>query len=200
MSEARLSAPSAERNRGPILRAIGPHLPPTGLVLEIASGTGEHVTFFAAERPGLTWQPTDPDADRRASIDAWTSALPNVRPAIALDAASATWPLAHADAILCINMIHISPWSATLGLFTGAARILPPAGVLALYGPYRRRDIPMQPGNDAFDADLKRRDPAWGLRELETVADLAAQNGFGPPAIVEMPADNLTLVFRLSQT
>ena len=192
----RLSAPSAARNRGPILQAILPHLPRTGLVLEIASGTGEHVAYFAAENPGLTWQPTDPDADRQASIDAWTSDLPNVRPAATLDASSADWPFSHADAILCINMIHISPWSATVGLIIGAARLLPTGGILALYGAYRRRNVPLEPGNQEFDADLKRRDPAWGLRELETVADLAAQSGFGPPLVVDMPSNNLTVIFH----
>ena len=194
--ERRLSAPSALRNRGPILDAIGPHLPPTGLVLEIASGTGEHVAYFAAERPALTWQPTDPDSDRRRSIDAWSASRPNIRPALALDAASPEWPVARADAILCINMIHISPWSATEGLLAGAARILPSGGLLALYGPYRRRDQKMQPGNQAFDADLRQRDPAWGLRVLEDVADLAATHGFDAPAIVPMPADNLTLLLH----
>ena len=193
--DARLSAPSAARNREPILAAIGPFLPRSGLVLEIASGTGEHVAHFAAARPELTWQPTDPVPERRRSIDAWTAHLPNVRPAAELDAASA-WPIAHADAVVCINMVHISPWHATEGLVAGAARVLPPGGLLALYGPYRRRGIPMEPGNAAFDADLRRRDPAWGLRDVETVVALAASAGFAPPEIVAMPADNLCLLFR----
>lgn len=164
-------------------------------MLEIASGTGEHVAYFAAARPGLIWQPTDPEPERRASIDAWTAGLPNVRPACPLDAASAKWPVSCADGVLCINMIHISPWSASEGLFAGASRVLPPGGLLALYGPYRR-DRPMEPGNAAFDADLRGRNPAWGLRSVQAVGDLARACGFGPPDIVAMPSDNLTLLFR----
>ena len=194
--DARLYAPSALRNRGPILEAISPHLPIAGLVLEIASGTGEHVAYFSAARPGLLWQPTDPEPDRRASIDAWTAGLPNVRPACPLDAASAEWTVAHADVVLCINMVHISPWSASEGLFSGASRILSPGGLVALYGPYRRQDGPMQPGNTAFDADLRDRNPEWGLRTVEAVSHLARSCGFGPPDIVAMPSDNLTLLFR----
>lgn len=194
--DPRLYAPSAARNRGPILDAIGPHLPATGLVLEIASGTGEHVAHFAAARPELTWQPTDPDPERRASIDAWTAGLPNVRPACALDASEADWPVSRADGVLCINMIHISPWRASEGLFRGASRILPSGGVVALYGPYRRGDRPMEPGNAAFDADLRARNPEWGLRTIEAVSDLARSHGFGSPDIIAMPSDNLTLLFR----
>lgn len=194
--DLRLSAPSALRNRGPILEILRPHLPQTGLVLEIASGTGEHVAYLAAALPSLTWQPTDPAPDRRASIDAWVSDLPNVRPACDLDTQHIDWPIARADAILCVNMIHISPWSATEGLFAGAARILPPGGLLALYGPYRRDNRPLEPGNQAFDLDLKSRDPAWGLRTVEAVTALASASGFGPPTIAEMPSDNLTLLFH----
>ncbi len=194
--DSRLYAPSAARNRGPILEAIGPYLPETGLVLEIASGTGEHVVHFAAARPGLTWQPTDPEPERRASIDAWTSDLANVRRACPLDAASAEWPVTKAACVLCINMIHISPWSAAEGLFAGASRILSPGGLLVLYGPYRWRDRPMEPGNAAFDDDLRRRNPAWGLRAIEDVSDLARSSGFGPADVIAMPSDNLTLLFR----
>ena len=194
--DLRLSAPSALRNRGPILEILRPHLPQTGLVLEIASGTGEHVAYLAAALPSLTWQPTDPAPDRRASIDAWVSDLPNVRPACDLDTQHIDWPIARADAILCVNMIHISPWSATEGLFAGAARILPPGGLLALYGPYRRDNRPLEPGNQAFDLDLKSRNPAWSLRTVEAVTALASASGFGPPTIAEMPSDNLTLLFR----
>ncbi|MCI0753700.1 DUF938 domain-containing protein [Teichococcus vastitatis] len=194
--DPRRSAPSALRNREPILRALRPHLPAGGLVLEVASGTGEHVAHLAAALPGLRWQPTEPDDANRASIDAWCAGLPNVLPALPLDAAAAGWPVARADAVLCINMIHIAPWAAAQGLVAGAARVLPAGGLLALYGPYRRRGRPMEPGNAAFDADLRRRDPAWGLREVEAVAELAAAAGFGPPGVVAMPADNLTLLFR----
>ncbi len=193
---ARLSAPSALRNRDPILSVLRAHLPSSGIVLEIASGTGEHITHFAAALPSLDWQPTDPEPDRRASIDSWAATQPNVRPAIPLDATAPVWPITHADAVLCINMIHIAPWIAAEGLIAGAARLLPPGGLLALYGPYRRAGQPMEPGNAAFDADLRRRDPAWGLREVETVAALATASGFEPPALETMPADNLMLLFR----
>lgn len=194
--DPRLSAPSALRNRGPILETLRPQLPRAGLVLEIASGTGEHVAYFAAALPGLTWQPSDPDPARRTSIDGWTADLPNVRPACDLDAQRAEWPVSHADCILCINMIHISPWSATLGLLAGTARILPPGGLLALYGPFRRGDRPLEPGNQAFDQDLRSRDPAWGLRTVEAVSTVAKSHGFGDPAIAEMPSDNLMLLFH----
>src|SRR3954451_24965057 len=131
MSDARLFAPSAARNRAPILEALRPHLPTSGIVLEIASGTGEHVAHFAAALPELTWQPSDPGPERRASIDAWTAGLPNVRPARALDAVSSDWPIKRADAVLCINLIQIAPWAAAEGLVAGAAGILPPEGLLA---------------------------------------------------------------------
>ncbi len=194
--DPRLSAPSVARNRAPILEALRPHLPTSGTVLEIASGTGEHVAHFAAALPRLLWQPTDLAPEHRASIDAWSTGLANVLPACALDAASAVWPIEQADAVLCINMVHIAPWSAAEGLVAGAARILPTGGLLALYGPYRRSGAPMEPGNAAFDADLRSRDPAWGLRAVEDVAALASDAGFGQPTIVAMPADNLTVLFR----
>ena len=198
--DPRLSAPSAARNRGPILDVLRPYLPKAGLVLEIASGTGEHVAYFAEALPGLTWQPTDPAPDRRASIDAWTSGLPNVRPAYDLDTQQTEWPTSRADAVLCINLIHISPWSATEGLFAGAARVLSPGGlqggVLALYGPYRRGNTPPEPGNQAFDIVLRSRNPAWGLRTVEAVTALASSCGFDPPIVAPMPADNLTLLFH----
>jgi SAM-dependent methyltransferase len=196
LTVARLSAPSALRNREPILDVLRDHLPTAGLVLEIASGTGEHVAHFAVALPELIWQPTDPEPDRRASIDAWAAALPNVRPAVPLDTAAADWPIPQADAVLCINMIHIAPWPAAEGLVAGAGRLLGPGGLLVLYGPYRRAGQPMEPGNAAFDADLRRRNPAWGLREVGAVVALTAASGFGQPEIVAMPSDNLMLVFR----
>ncbi len=191
-------APAATRNRGPILDVLRKFLPATGLVLEIASGTGEHAAHFAAAFPHLEFQPSDPDAEARASIDAWRDevALVNLRPAIALDAQSSDWPFAHAAAILCINMIHISPWAATQGLIAGAARILPAGGLLYLYGPYRRAGIPTAPSNDAFDADLRRRNPAWGLRNLEDVVDLAAQASLDHVDTIDMPANNLSVMFK----
>ena len=193
--DARIFAPSAARNRDPILQGLRRHLPPSGTVLEVASGSGEHVVHFAASLPGLTWQPTDPQPDRRASIDRWAAGHPTVMPALALDA-TGDWPIQHADVVLCINMIHIAPWQAAEGLVAGAARILPSGGLLALYGPFRRAGLPIEPGNAAFDADLRTRNPAWGLRELEVVASLAAGAGFGPPVIDPMPANNLLVLFR----
>jgi hypothetical protein len=196
---ARRYAPAAARNREPIHDILRSQLPERGLVLEIASGTGEHVVFFAARSAAdLIWQPTDPGADDRASIDAWVreTQLVNVRPAIALDAASPDWPIDKADAVVCINMIHISPWAATLGLIVGAARILPAGAMLYLYGPYARGGQHTAPSNAAFDEDLRRRNPAWGVRNLETVAEVAEASGFGPPTVFEMPANNLSVIFR----
>lgn len=196
--DPRRFAPAAARNRDPILDAIRGHLPAAGLVLEVASGSGEHAIHFAAALPGLAFQPSDPDAAARASIDAWAAAsgLPNIRPALAIDAAAPGWPLAAADAVVCINMIHIAPWAAAEGLMRGAAAILPPGAPLILYGPYRRGGAHTAPSNAAFDADLRGRNPAWGVRDLEAVAALAAAQGFGPPTVIEMPANNLTVVFR----
>lgn len=196
----RLKAPAAARNRDPILAVLRDVLPESGLVLEIASGTGEHVVHFAAALPGLDWQPSDPDAASRASIAAWVAAsgLVNVRAPLMLDAASGEWPVSHADAIICINMIHISPWAATEGLMAGAGRLLPEGGVLYLYGPYRRTGHPMAPSNEAFDADLKSRNPLWGLRNLDDVVALAAQHGLELVQVREMPANNLSVVFRRS--
>lgn len=191
-------APAAARNRQPILEVLQRHLPDEGLVLEFASGTGQHVVHFAQALPRLTFQPSDPNDSARASIDDWAAslALANVRPALALDAAAGNWPVAKADAIVCINMIHISPWEATVGLIEGAARLLPAGGTLYLYGPYRRAGHPTAPSNEEFDRDLKSRNPAWGLRTLEDVAALAARHGFAAPTIIEMPANNLSVVFR----
>lgn len=191
-------APAAGRNRQPILEILQAELPEEGLVLEIASGSGEHTAHFAAALPDLVFQPSDPDALARASIDAWRDelGLVNVRPALALDAASTGWPLERANAILCINMIHISPWTATVGLMAGAARLLPSAGLLYLYGPYHREGRPTAPSNAAFDRDLQQRNPAWGLRHLEDICALAAAHGFSSPRVVDMPANNLSLLFR----
>jgi SAM-dependent methyltransferase len=173
-------------------------LPAEGLVLEIASGTGEHVVHFAAALPGLTFQPSDPSADARASIDDWVrmQGLGNVRAALALDAAGDAWPIERADAVLCCNMIHIAPWEAAIGLIAGAAHVLPAGGTLYLYGPYRREGRHTAPSNEAFDRDLRQRDPAWGVRDLEAVMSLAEDRGFGPPEIIDMPANNLSLIFK----
>jgi SAM-dependent methyltransferase len=200
-NDPRRFAPATMRNREPILKALKQHLPHQGLVLEVASGSGEHITHFAAALAGddghLQFQPSDPDATARASIDAWVRelGLSNIRPAIALDAAAEPWPLTNADAVLCINMIHISPWPATVGLLRSAARIVPPGGLLYLYGPYRRGGQ-MVPSNQAFDESLRAQNPAWGIRDLEAVGALAADHGFAAPVIQEMPANNLSVMFR----
>lgn len=195
---AQQSAPAALRNRAVILDVLSPHLPPGGLMLELASGTGEHALFFAQARQDVTFQPTDYDPSARASIDAYAeeAGLPNLRPALFLDATQPdTWPIDRADAVLCVNMIHISPWEATVGLIAGAARILPAGGKLMLYGPYFREGVETAPSNLAFDDSLRARNPAWGIRRLEDVAALAAEAGFSAPKVTEMPANNLTLVF-----
>ena len=191
-------APAAQRNRQPILEVLQPRLPTDGLVLEIASGTGEHIVHFAAAAPHLTFQPSDPDEGARASIDDWVQSLglANVRPALEIDVTSAAWPVERAAAVLCSNMIHIAPWEAAIGLIAGAGRIPPAGGLLFTYGPYRRGGRHTAPSNEAFDLDLRRRNPAWGVRDLETVAALAAEYGFDPPTIAEMPANNLSLLFK----
>ena len=191
-------APATARNRQPILDVLRPRLPARGLVLEIASGSGEHIVYFAEALPGLDFQPSDPSDDARASIDDWvlTQGLDNVRPALALDAAGDVWPIEHADAVLCCNMIHIAPWEAAVGLIAGAAHVLPPGGTLYLYGPYLRDGRHTAPSNEAFDRDLRQRDPAWGVRDLEAVASLAGDRGFGPPEVIDMPANNMSLVFK----
>jgi SAM-dependent methyltransferase len=198
-NDQRRYAPAAARNREPIRDVLRRHLPQRGRVLEIASGTGEHVTFLAqSSDPGLVFQPSDADASARESIDAWTKALAlsNVLPAVALDVTSPDWPTSEVDAVLCINMIHIAPWSAAESLVRGASHILKPNGMLYLYGPFRRGGRHTGPGNEAFDRELRNRDPAWGVRDLEAVVALAGANGFGTPSVETMPADNLSLVFR----
>ncbi len=193
------SAPAALRNRDPILAVLRHSLPERGLVLEIAAGTGEHAVHCAAALPGLDWQPADQDEAALASITAWRSgaALPNLRAPVQLDAAHPeSWPIERADAIVNINMIHISPWAATQGLMAGAGRLLPPGGVLYLYGPYIEPGVETAPSNRAFDESLRARNPAWGLRRLDEVADLAAQHGLGLDQRIAMPANNLSLVFR----
>lgn len=195
MTDPRRHAPATTRNRDAIAAVLREVLPPAGLVLEVASGTGEHCAHFAGLFPALEWQPGDPDAQALGSIAAWCEGLPNVRPPIALDAAG-DWPVARADAVLCINMVHISPWAVTLGLFAGAARVLPTGAPLYLYGPYRRAGVPTAPSNEAFDESLKARNPEWGLRDLEEVTRVAEQAGFASERLVEMPANNLSVVYR----
>ncbi|HEX3500981.1 MAG TPA: DUF938 domain-containing protein [Stellaceae bacterium] len=198
MMDARRYAPATERNRDAILAVLASHLPARGLVLELASGSGEHAAHFAAALPGLVFQPSDPDAASRASIDAWAALAGqgNLRPAIALDAAAPRWPIEAADAVLCINMIHIAPSAAACGLVRGAARILAPGGILYLYGPYKRGGRHTAPSNDAFDRSLRARNAEWGVRDIEAVAALAEAAGFAAPLIEPMPSNNLSLIFR----
>ena len=198
MSDPRRYAPATLRNRDAILAVLERQLPARGLVLELASGSGEHAVHFAARLPGLDFQPSDPDAASRASIVAWreSAGLANLRRALAIDAASAPWPIEAADAVLCINMVHIAAWSAACGLIAGAERILSPGGLLYLYGPFQRDGRHTAPSNEAFDRDLRARDPAGGVRAIEAVAALAAAAGFSPPLVEEMPASNLSLSFR----
>ncbi|MFM0370686.1 DUF938 domain-containing protein [Paraburkholderia aspalathi] len=200
----RQHSPSAERNREPILAVLREVLPATGRVLEIASGTGQHAICFAGALPGLDWQPSDPDADARASIAAWIAhaGLANVRAPLALDVHQAEWGVQtlnapdQFDAVVCINMIHISPWSATQALFAGASRRLVDGGVLYLYGPYKRGGAQTSPSNDAFDQQLRSRDPAWGVRDMEAVVALGASVGLVCDEPIAMPANNFSLVFR----
>lgn len=198
MDSAGRVAPSVARNREAILDVLRAWLPPRGTVLEVASGTGEHAVFFAAALPGVAWQPTDRDAEARASVEAWrrASGVANVLPPLALDAAEPSgWPVRAAEAVVAINMIHIAPWAAAEGLVAGAASVLPPGGMLVLYGPFREGGA-MVASNAAFDLDLRGRDPAWGIRDLEAVAGLAAGAGMALAARVPMPANNLAVVFR----
>ncbi|MEY3729991.1 MAG: hypothetical protein RLZZ57_747 [Pseudomonadota bacterium] len=196
--DARRYAPSVARNKDAIAGVLARYLPSSGLVLEIASGSGEHAVHFASSFPALVFQPTDPSEEALASIAAWRqeTALPNMRAPLALDVTAAPWPINHADAVTCINMIHIAPWEATLGLMAGAARIIPPGGLLFLYGPYKRAGQHTAPSNAEFDASLRERDARWGVRDLETVAAEATAMGFAAPLVEAMPANNLSLIFR----
>jgi hypothetical protein len=173
-------------------------LPAEGLVLELASGSGEHVVHFAQLFPSLTWQPSDPDPDALGSIAAWArdAKLPNIAQPIAIDARTDDWGIKRADAICCINMVHISPWEATEGVIRGAARLLPTGGPLYLYGPYLRSDVATAASNLAFDRSLKAHDPAWGLRHVDDVRKLARDHGLIFHGLTDMPANNISLIFR----
>lgn len=194
--EARKHAPATLRNREPIAEALAELLPAHGLTLEIASGSGEHAAFFAGRFPQVTWQPSDFDAAALTSIAAWCAGLENVLPPLALDVTAPDWPVERADAIFCANMLHIAPWAATPGLMAGAGRVLATGGPLIVYGPFRRADVPTAPSNEAFDESLKHRDPAWGLRDLEAVDGAADAQGLAPDRVIEMPANNLMVVWR----
>ena len=214
----RRHAPATERNREPIAQVLAGVLPASGMVLEIASGTGEHALHFARRFPALTWQPSDPSPDALRSIAAWSEAEPlaNLAAPLELDAASSPWPVGKADAIVCINMIqyscypakstaydacvcinmvHISDWAATVGLFRGCASVLRPGAPLVLYGPYIEDDRETAPSNLEFDRSLKERNPDWGLRNLADVDRIAAEFGFSRTKRVQMPANNLTVIY-----
>ncbi len=196
----KLSPPAAERNREPIREVLATVLPATGRVLEIASGSGVHAVTFARAFPHLTWQPSDPDPDARASIVAWRddTRLPNLEPPLALDVVTAPWPIDDMtiDAIVCINMIHIAPWEAALALFAGAGRVLAEGAPLVTYGPYRWGGTFTAPSNEAFDRSLRDRDPRWGVREVTDLTAAARDAGLDLRGTVAMPANNHVLVFR----
>ncbi len=197
-SEARRSAPAALRNREPIAQVLRDWLPSAGLVLEMASGTGEHAVYFAEGFPHLEWQPSDVDPGALKSVAGWreVAGLGNVLPPLAIDSANPDWPIEHADAVLSINMVHISPWQSALGLLDGAGRVLSAGSPLILYGPWLADDIETAPSNLAFDADLKRRDSRWGLRRVEDFVAAAERRGFGLEERRAMPANNLMLLLR----
>jgi SAM-dependent methyltransferase len=196
--KAALTSPSVARNRDSILEILRRVLPRTGMALEIASGTGEHAVYFAAALPHLTWQPTDQDEQALNSIAAHraVSRLPNLLTPLRLDAVAPNWPVERADAVVAINMVHISPWRATKGLMAGAGRVLPPGGVLYLYGAYKENGVHTAPSNEAFDRDLRGRNPEWGIRELGEVVDLASSHGLELVERIPMPTNNLSVVFR----
>jgi SAM-dependent methyltransferase len=196
---AALSSPAVARNRDAILDVLRPLLAPGVRVLEVAAGSGEHALWFSTALPEVPWLPTDASPAALASIEAWRSLQgpPNLQAALALDAADpASWPEGPFGAVVCINMMHISPWAATLGLLAGAARSLAPGGVLVLYGPFREADAPFAPSNAAFDADLRTRNPEWGVRELSCVVEAAGAEGLHFEASTRLPANNLAVVFR----
>jgi len=197
-SGARRSAPAALRNREPIAGVLEEWLPDHGLVVEIASGSGEHAVFFAERFPALDWQPSDLHPDALASIAAWRDEadLPNLREPLALDAATGDWPVGKADAVLSINMVHISSWRSALGLLDGASRLLSSTAPLIMYGPWLKDDIATAESNLAFDADLKRRDAEWGLRRVEDFAGAADARGLRLEATRIMPANNMMLLLR----
>jgi len=191
------SAPAAARNREPIAEVLAEWLPTHGLILEIASGTGEHALAFANRFATFEWQPSDPDPLALASIEAWRRDGPaNLRPPLALDVALPDWPVSRADAILCINMVHISPWASALGLLDGAARVLGPRTPLILYGPWIVDGVETAPSNLAFDADLRNRDKRWGLRLLSDFRVEAESRGLAFAEMRVMPANNVMLLFR----
>jgi len=197
-------APSTERNREPILDVLTGCLPDHGTILEIASGSGQHAAYFISHLPNHYWLPSDPDAENRDSISAWwwDIQLNNILPPLDINTRDDVWPVENISlplpvaAMVCINMIHISPWPSTIGLMKGAARILPPGGILYLYGPYKTGGQHTAPGNESFDINLRSRNPEWGLRDIEAVADIAGVHGLNLVKTVNMPANNLSVIFE----
>jgi len=197
MMTPRRHAPATARNREPILDVLRRVLPQQGLVLEISAGSGEHAAFFSAAHPDLDWQPSDLDPEALESIDAWRSeGSERLHSAIRLDTTEDPWPVPHADAIVNINMIHIAPWAACQGLMRGAGRILPPGGVLFMYGPYKLEGRHTAPSNEAFDESLRGRNPSWGVRDLDEVIAEASANGLDFIERIAMPANNQSVVYR----
>jgi SAM-dependent methyltransferase len=196
--DPRLYYPHVARNREPILEVLRRVLPSQGLVLEVASGSGEHAVYFAQRMPALLWQPTDPDDEALASIAAHRAAIgvPNLLAPLQLDVHAERWPIDRADAVICNNMIHIAPWSACEGLIAGAARVVPAGGILYLYGPYKIDGRHTAPSNATFDAQLRDRNAAWGIRDLADLQALAERHGFALSETVAMPANNLSVIFR----
>jgi hypothetical protein len=197
-ADAGLHYPATRRNRDPILAVLRRILPPSGLVLEIASGSGEHAAYFAPRLPSIMWQPSDREPALLASIAAHAAAsgAANIRPPVPLDVGDGKWPVAAAGAVVAINMIHVAPWDDCLALLAGAARVLDPAAPLFLYGPFRRDGRHTAPSNEAFDRSLRAQDPHWGVRDLDEVADAADSHGLAFDEAVPMPANNLGVVFR----
>jgi SAM-dependent methyltransferase len=198
--DGRLASRSAERNREPIAEVLSQVLPQSGLVLEVGSGTGEHAVHFARRMPHLTWQPSEQDNDCLRSISAWVAleAHANLRQPLYLDVADAQWAIAAADAVVCINMIHIAPWSATQALLRGAGRILPTGGLLCLYGPYRVAGKHTSASNRAFDAQLREVNSEWAVRDLDAVSNEARALNIELERTFQMPANNLIAVLRKS--
>jgi SAM-dependent methyltransferase len=197
-SDRRLYFPHVARNRAPILEVLRRVLPREGLVLEIASGGGEHAAYFAQNLPGLRWQPTDANAEMFDSIAAHRAAagVANLLAPLQLDVTSPQWPVERADALVCCNMIHIAPWAATEGLIAGAGRTLAPGGILYLYGPYKIEGRHTAPSNEDFDTSLRARNPLWGVRDLTEVSRLAERHGLALAETASMPANNLSVIFR----
>jgi SAM-dependent methyltransferase len=197
-SEPRLYFPHVARNREPILEVLRRVLPPQGLVLEVASGSGEHAAYFAEKFPALLWQPTEAESRALASIAGHRADadVANLLPPLVLDVTSARWPVERADALVCCNMIHITPWTVTEGLMAGARRTLTRDGLLYLYGPYRIDGRHTAPSNQDFDTRLRAQNPQWGIRDLGDVAELAKRCGFELAETVSMPANNLSVIFR----